>query len=132
MATGLNATRLANAQDVIVASVVDGKQVFEITPATNDLGKRVSSLTLTFADINFAAKEIAVGDWIEAGFDLELSASDNWIGAGFQLEANGGTYYVAVGGINTRLAEDNPGPDFSSGGFRGGSPFHPSRFSATT
>lgn len=119
MATGLNATRLANAQDAIVASVVDGKQVLEITPATNANTSRVSSVTLTFADINFAAKGISVGDWIEAGFDLELSASDAWISAAMQLEANGGTYYVALGGIGGRLNELNPGPDFSAAGFSG-------------
>jgi hypothetical protein len=118
VATGMTAIRGAGQSDAITASkevIASGsaeKQVFTITPAGNANTSRINMLTLTWADMNFSSLGIGVGDWIEAGFDFELSMSNDWLGLVFALEAyDSSTLRQSVSaGLQVRLPETQNGP----------------------
>ena len=119
VADGLSAVKNVGQRDKIVAtkemlaSDLSERQVFTIIPDDNTNKSRVSSLTLSWPDMNFEALGLKVGDWIEAGLDYELSASNDWLGLEFALEGysdDNVARQTATGGMWVRLNTLQDGP----------------------
>ncbi len=118
VADSLVATRGGGQTDKITGSkeiVSDGleRQIFTIDPTDNANDSRVCTLTLSWPDMDLEKLGLSVGDWVEAGFDYELSESNDWLGLEFSLEANSRPAicrYAAVGGMVVRLNATQNGP----------------------
>ncbi len=122
VADGLVARRGSGQNDTIMGSkepLADGieRQIFTINPAANANDSRVCTLTLSWADMDLEKLGLQEGDWVEAGFDYELSSSNSWLGLEFSLEANSRPAicrYSAVGGMVVRLNTTQDGPQLTA------------------